>query len=350
MTRTIFAQGRFIWMYLILIMMCSASLEHSERELNARIIGGKVANPIRYSYYTFVEIKKKKAGSTKYEYSVCGGSLIAQDVVLTAAHCIDANKPIVSVSVKVNYTSDVDTTGYEYPRKVTKRIPYPNYNADTDVADLGILILDRPVNGVPMIKLNSVTSTPKVGQSLSVIGFGYIDNEETDPEYLMEVSVPTVSQQDCNDSNSYDGKIVQSAMICAGAPQGGKDSCNGDSGGPLFIRGKTANEDIQVGIVSFGDASGCAEPDYPGVYTRVSTYLKWIQETICQNSKFKPSTCTNVNPPTPTSNPKPTKKPTRKRTPYPTYPPTEEPSEAPVEPPVQNPVSTPVESPVSTPV
>jgi secreted trypsin-like serine protease len=209
---------------------------------------------------------------------------------------------------------------------------------------LGILILDRPVNGVPLIKLNSISSTPKVGKALSVIGFGYIDNEETNPEYLMEVSVPTVSQQDCNDSDSYDGKIDPSTMICAGFPQGGKDSCSGDSGGPLFIQGKTANEDIQVGIVSFGDASGCAEPDFPGVYTQVSTYVKWIQDTICQNSKFKPSTCANVNPPTPT------KKPTRKRTPSPTFPPTEEPSEAPVEPPVQSPVSNPVKSPVSTPV
>jgi secreted trypsin-like serine protease len=185
-------------MYLILIMVCSVPLEHSKRDLNIGIIGGKVANPTRYSYFTYVEIKERKAGSTKYEYSVCGGSLIAQDVVLTVAHCIDANKPIVSVTVKVNYTSDVDTTGYEYPRKVTKRIPYPNYNSHTKEADLGILILYRPVNGVPLIKLNSVASTPKVGQSLSVIGFGHIDNGETDPEYLMEVSVPTVSQQDCS--------------------------------------------------------------------------------------------------------------------------------------------------------
>lgn len=347
MTFMMFVQGRFIWMYFILITISSASIEQDKRELNSRIVGGKVANPTRYPFYTYVTIKKKKAGSSKYEYSVCGGSLIAQDVVLTAAHCIDANKPIVSVTVNVNYTSDVDTTGYEYPRKVTKRIPYPMYNSDTDVADLGILILDSPVKGVPLVKLNTASSTPTNGQSLSVIGFGYIDNEETDPEYLMEVSVPTVSQQDCNDSNSYDGKIVQSAMICAGTTQGGKDSCNGDSGGPLFIRGKNANEDIQVGIVSFGDTSGCAVPDYPGVYTRVSTYTKWIQDTICQNSKYKPPTCTNGNPPTPT---KPTKKPSKKRTPSPTFPPTEEPSQAPIQPPVQSPVSPTVNSPVSTPV
>jgi secreted trypsin-like serine protease len=248
----------------------------------------------------------------------------------------------------VNYTSDVHTTGYEYPRKVTKWIHFPDYNSNTDVADLGILILDSPVNGVPLIKLNSASSTPTVGQSLSVIGFGYIDNEETDPEYLMEVSVPTVSQQDCNDSDSYDGKIVQSAMICAGPSQGGKDSCNGDSGGPLFVRGKSASEDIQVGIVSFGDASGCAIPDYPGVYTRVSTYVKWIQDMTCQNSKYKPQSCTNVNPSTPTNKPKPNKptmKPTKKRTRSPTLPPTEEPSEAPFGPPIESPVS-----PVSTPV
>jgi secreted trypsin-like serine protease len=74
-------------------------------------------------------------------------------------------------------------------------------------------------------------------------------------------------------------------MICAGSPQGGRGVCHGDSGGPLVIRGKNVNDDNLVGIVSFGDSSGCAKPDYPGVYTRVSTYVTWIQIMICQNSK-----------------------------------------------------------------
>jgi Trypsin len=101
------------------------------------------------------------------------------------AHCIDANKPTVSVTVQVNATTLYYYTGNEYLQKVIKRIPFLNYNSDTKEADLGMLVLDRPVNGVPLIKLNSVSSTPKVGQSSTVLDFGYIDNEETDPEYLM---------------------------------------------------------------------------------------------------------------------------------------------------------------------
>jgi secreted trypsin-like serine protease len=137
------------------------------------------------TFFTYVEIKERKVGSTKFDYSVCEGSLIARDVILTAAHCIDANLPIVSVTVQVNATTLYYYTGNEYLQKVIKRIPFLNYNSDTKEADLGMLVLDRPVNGVPLIKLNSVSSTPKVGQSSTVIGFGYIDNEETDPEYLM---------------------------------------------------------------------------------------------------------------------------------------------------------------------
>jgi secreted trypsin-like serine protease len=78
-------------------------------------------------------------------------------------------------------------------------------------------------------------------------------------------------------------------MLCAGNPKGGKHSCAGDGGGPLVVPGKNANSDVQVGIVSFGNE--CANADFPGVYTRVSHYFKWIQDTICVHSTMKPSSC-----------------------------------------------------------
>uniref|UniRef100_A0A3Q1EUP0 trypsin n=1 Tax=Acanthochromis polyacanthus TaxID=80966 RepID=A0A3Q1EUP0_9TELE len=95
------------------------------------------------------------------------------------------------------------------------------------------------------------------------------------PQRLQEVNVPIVTNSDC--SNSYGG--ITDNMICAGLTEGGKDSCQGDSGGPLVSK----NDSIWVlaGVVSFGN--GCAEPNFPGVYARVSQYQSWINSFIATN-------------------------------------------------------------------
>jgi trypsin len=334
-----------------------ATNDEESRRLGGRIIGGKNANPTRYPYYTYLDINFQSN-----MVSLCGGSLVAPDMILTAAHCISSTDDrITGITAKVNYTQDTGRkTGYEYIRKVTKQIRYPTYNWNKNTGDVALLLLERAVTGVPLIKLNSVSTVPIVGQSLTVVGFGDTSNgNNVFPDYLLEVSVPTVSHQDCNDGNSYKGTIVEAAMICAGPTRGGKDSCGGDSGGPLVVPGASAIDDVQVGVVSFGQ--NCAVANFPGVYARVSTYLVWIQDTICKNSQSPPSSCRNALRPTPqpslspTTKPKPnfkpTRKPTRRRPPTrrPTFPPTEEPSQAPVMPPIESPVGITLE-PVSTPV
>jgi secreted trypsin-like serine protease len=122
----------------------------------------------------------------------------------------------------------------------------------SSIGDAALILLDRPVVGVPLIKINGISTKPSDGQSVTVIGHGATSNQDTLPNSLMKVSQSVISHQDCNDKNSYDGSIVFSAMLYAGAPEGGKGDCYGDSENPLLIRGNNPNEDIQVGIVSFG--------------------------------------------------------------------------------------------------
>jgi len=105
--------------------------------------------------------------------------------------------------------------------------------------------------------------------TLSEGGFGL-------PNVLHKVTVPVVSDEDCNESYSGNGYSVADSMICAGLPDGGKDSCQGDSGGP-FIAGEPGSEEL-IGIVSWG--IGCARKGYPGVYTEVSYFVDWIMETM----------------------------------------------------------------------
>jgi secreted trypsin-like serine protease len=330
-----------------------ATNDEGIRGLGSRIIGGRVASPMRHPYYTHLDIYYQ-SGSVYF----CGGSLVAPDVILTAAHCIySTDDRVARITAKVNYTQDTGRrTGYEYVRKVAKQIQYPTYNTYKNTGDVALLVLDRAVTGVPLVKLNGVSTVPIVGKSLTVVGFGDTSNGNgVFPEYLLEVSVPAVSQQDCNDANSYKGTISETAMLCAGPTQGGRDSCGGDSGGPLVVSGASANDDVQVGVVSFGE--GCALANLPGVYARVSTYLGWIQDTICRTSNVPPMSCQNSLKPSPkpssapTIKVKPTRKPTKKKlqTRRPTLPPTEEPSEAPVAPPVESPVGLPT-IPVATPV
>ena len=94
------------------------------------------------------------------------------------------------------------------------------------------------------------------------------------PTKCQFVRVPVISNDDCNDA--YDGDITE-AMICAGhLGIGGKDACTGDSGGPLVCN--HGGKAVITGVVSFG--SGCAKPDFPGVYSRVAYVLDWIKENL----------------------------------------------------------------------
>ena len=99
------------------------------------------------------------------------------------------------------------------------------------------------------------------------------------------VSVPLMTNQDCiQPHTSYASSVITSNMVCAGFTEGGKDSCQGDSGGPLVVpRNSSDDSAIIYGVVSFG--YGCAQPDAPGVYSRVANYVGWIQSNM--NSQYQ---------------------------------------------------------------
>ena len=94
-----------------------------------------------------------------------------------------------------------------------------------------------------------------------------------------------MTNQDCiQPHTSYASSVITSNMVCAGFSEGGKDSCQGDSGGPLVVpRNSSDDSAIIYGVVSFG--TGCAKPNYPGVYARVAKYLDWIQSYM--NSQYQ---------------------------------------------------------------
>lgn len=119
------------------------------------------------------------------------------------------------------------------------------------------------------------------GQSDKVRRTPVSEGVKKSSETLQQVVVPTVDAATCD--KGYGTRVQQDLMVCAGYPKGGKDSCQNDSGGPLFFQGD--NGYVLHGVVSFGD--GCAKAGSPGVYTRVSAQAKWIQDRIQELSAVK---------------------------------------------------------------
>lgn len=164
--------------------------------------------------------------------------------------------------------------------KIAESIPYPCYDPSTKENDIMLIKLQGRAKlnkAVKLISLPTSDDDPKPGTICTAAGWGTIANNPYKlPTALMEVNITVIKREICNNKYHYNGKpVITENMICAGAKNGGKDSCNGDSGGPLICNKKLR------GITSFGKSKRCGKADSPGVYTRLAErYLEWIRKTI----------------------------------------------------------------------
>ncbi|XP_034750824.1 serine protease 33-like isoform X2 [Etheostoma cragini] len=239
--------------------------------LNTRIVGGQKAPVGNWPWQASLQSSGRH---------FCGGSLINNEWVLTAAHCFPRIPTGLTVFLGLQSLQGPNPNGVS--RTVTTVIKHPNYNSITKDNDICLLKLSSPVTFTDFIVpvcLAAPGSTFFSGVSSWVTGWGDIGSGVSlpPPGNLMEVNVPIVGNSECN-CNYGVGSITKN-MICAGLRAGGKDSCQGDSGGPMVS--KQGSRWILGGIVSFG--IGCAQPDFPGVYTRVSQYQTWINNQITSN-------------------------------------------------------------------
>jgi len=228
-----------------------------------RIVGGQVVNPP--SKYPFQAVLKYNGSQ------ICGGSLIAKDLILTAAHCYSAN------SVEIG-RFDLNNGNEKYHESlIREKVVHPDWNQSTMNYDFMILKMTDaiPDGSYDIVELDFENNNLKEGENLVVIGWGTLSSGGSSSPQLREATVNYVPSTDC--SNAYGGGIT-SAMMCASAP--GRDACQGDSGGPLL----NAVTRKQVGVTSWG--TGCASKDYPGVYARVSKVSSWVVSVM--NGTYEP--------------------------------------------------------------
>uniref|UniRef100_A0A8D3DXR5 trypsin n=1 Tax=Scophthalmus maximus TaxID=52904 RepID=A0A8D3DXR5_SCOMX len=187
-------------------------------------------------------------------YHFCGGSLVNENWVVSAAHCYKSR-----VEVRMGEHNIKVTEGSEQFIRSSRVIRHPNYSSYNINNDIMLIKLSKPATLNQYVQPVALPSAcAPAGTMCKVSGWGNTMSSTADSNKLQCLDLPILSERDCE--NSYPGMITP-AMFCAGYLEGGKDSCQGDSGGPVVCNGELQ------GVVSWG--YGCAERDHPGVYAKV---------------------------------------------------------------------------------
>ncbi|KAK6190400.1 hypothetical protein SNE40_002280 [Patella caerulea] len=258
----IFIQTEIPFLKMQLLLCIFALVGIASSELSQRIVGG--ANAYAGQFPWQVSLQRSSGSSWSH---ICGGSLIANNRVLTAAHCVSPNSP-GSYRVVLGEHRLNNNDGTEQIIYISSIVNHPNYNGNANgfPNDISVMRLSSNANtGSSAVSTISLASSGSsfVGQKCTISGWGRTSGGSSLPNTLQHVAMNQISNSACTSSW---GNYINSGHICV--DEANKSACNGDSGGPMVCSG------VLAGVTSWG-ASGCPGT-LPSVYTRVSEYLSWI--------------------------------------------------------------------------
>ncbi|RDW81550.1 serine protease [Aspergillus mulundensis] len=244
---------------MLLLLAVFSALAATAEILKPRIVGGTEVSIEEVPY----QIALLYAG-----VQACGGSIISNIHIITAAHCVESAPDPSYLAIRAG-SSFADHGGTIH--NISNVAVHPDYRPTT-TNDFAVLTLTTPLvygPGIAPVGLpRSGSALLAAGEEVVVSGWGNIKEGEFFSPTLRAVRLGMVGMEECR--AAYSGRTIADSMFCAGIPEGGKSACQGDSGGPLVRNG------VLFGVVSWGE--GCARPGIPGVYVNVAYFRDFIAQ------------------------------------------------------------------------
>ncbi|XP_074060579.1 complement factor D [Macrotis lagotis] len=232
-----------------------------------RILGGRETIPHLRPYMASIQVHGEHQ---------CGGFLLNEWWVLSAAHCVEEISP-ESVRVLLGAHSLTQPEPSKHLYEVRNLFPHPESSSDNIYHDILLIQLSEKATLGPAVQplpyQRDARDIPG-GTFCSVAGWGIISHTGRKPDKLQQVDLPIMDRAVCNQRIYYDNEITDK-MICAESRR--KDACKGDSGGPIVCNG------VAEGIVTSSRSRVCGNWKKPGIYTKIASYVDWIDSVLAQH-------------------------------------------------------------------